>query len=304
MDILFITHFLNGFLMIAMPIGLGIYLTHRFHLGWRIWLIGAAGFLLSQVGHIPFNWGVNQIFVKGLLPLPSGIGLVVFNALFGGLSAGLWEELTRYSVFRWWAKDARSWGKGLLAGAGHGGAEAIVLGGLVMVNFFALAAYRYKDMSTVVSPDQLAQAQQQITSFWSIPWPMSLLGAVERLFTIPCQIALAVLVLQAFTRKKFYWVGLAVLYHAILDASTVYLSSLWNAYSWGVYAIEGVIGIFALISIAIIFLLRDRAVPQSDLTGPEMAPAEIAPQEPARVILPEKPLSEVKPTDLNDSRFM
>ena len=55
MDLLTITHFLNWLLMIAMPILLGIYLTEKFHLGWRLWLIGAATFVISQVFHIPFN---------------------------------------------------------------------------------------------------------------------------------------------------------------------------------------------------------------------------------------------------------
>lgn len=300
MDILFISHFLNGFLMVAMPVGLGIVLTHRFHLGWRIWLIGAAGFILSQVGHIPFNWCVNQLFVRGVLPIPSGAGLVAFNAIFGGLSAGLWEELTRYSVFRWWAKDARSWSKGLLAGAGHGGAEAISLGVLVLVNFFVLASYRNMDLSKVVSPDQLGLAQQQVAAYWSIPWTLTLLGAVERFFTIPCQIAMAILVLQAFTRKQFYWVGVAVLYHMLLDTTTVYMASLWKEYSWGVYAVEGLVGVFALLSIAIIFILRRKPTAEEDAPGP----AVLLEPEPARIILSEKPLSEVKGVDLDKSRFM
>jgi len=46
MDILFLAHLLNGLLMIAMPVGLAIFLTTRWKLGWRLWLIGAATFIL------------------------------------------------------------------------------------------------------------------------------------------------------------------------------------------------------------------------------------------------------------------
>jgi uncharacterized membrane protein YhfC len=51
-DTSFIAHLLNGLLMILLPIGLGIYLTRKLSLGWRLWWIGAGTFVLSQVGHI------------------------------------------------------------------------------------------------------------------------------------------------------------------------------------------------------------------------------------------------------------
>lgn len=113
MDVLFFTHLLNGLLMIAMPIGLAIYLTSRWNLGGRIWWIGAATFLLSQVAHIPFNWGIGKLLNQtGMVAWDPKFQLI-FNAVFLGLSAGIFEEGARYLVLRWWAKDARSWRKGV-----------------------------------------------------------------------------------------------------------------------------------------------------------------------------------------------
>ena len=54
-NILLFSYPLNGLLMITLPIALGIYLTRRFQLGWRLWWIGGATFVISQVGHLPFN---------------------------------------------------------------------------------------------------------------------------------------------------------------------------------------------------------------------------------------------------------
>ena len=65
MDLLIITRLLNWLLMIGLPVGLGVYLTRRFRLGWRLWWIGAATFVLSQVGHIPFNWILTRLFALG-----------------------------------------------------------------------------------------------------------------------------------------------------------------------------------------------------------------------------------------------
>jgi uncharacterized membrane protein YhfC len=165
---------------------------------------------------------------------------------------------------------------------------------VVFYTFIQMAAAREMDLSKVVPASQLALAQQQVNVYWSAAWPLTLLGAVERIFTIPCQIAFSVLVLQAFTRKQLQWIALAVLWHAFLDASVVYLSAQWSATTWGVYAVEGLVGLFALISIGFIFALR----------RPE-------PPEPEEILLPPAPLLDVgkvviKDTQENieDSRYM
>ena len=183
---------------------------------------------------------------------PAG-GFTECNHLYiPGLSAGLFEELSRYAMYRWWAKDARSWGKGLLAGAGHGGIEAIILGLLVLYGYIQMLVVRGMDISTLVTPDKVELAKAQILAYWSAPWYMTMLGALERLFTIPLHLACSVLVLQAFTRKNFWWVGLAILLHALADGVAVFVSRI----GFSALAIEGIIGIFAIVSVVIIFALR------------------------------------------------
>ena len=249
--------------MIAMPIVLGIYLARRFKLGWRLWWIGAAIFVLSQVGHIPFNWVMSILLNKTALVNWPHTAQTVFNVVFLGLSAGLWEEGARYAMYRWWAKDARSWRKGLLTGAGHGGAEAILLGGLVLYAFIQMAAIRSMDLSTLVPANQLDLARQQVAAYWSATWYDSLLGVLERLFALPTQIALAVLVLQAFTRKQGGWVWLAVGYHALVDATAILLVG-----KVGPYWTEAIVGGFAIVSLVIIFVLRQ----PEPVPDPEPAP--------------------------------
>jgi uncharacterized membrane protein YhfC len=255
MDLLVLTHFLNGLLMVAIPVGLGIYLTRRFHLGWRIWLIGAATFILSQIGHIPFNQGLTLLFQRGILPSPPAEWRLPFNAVVLGLSAGLFEELARYGAYRWWAKEARSWRKGVLLGAGHGGAEALILGLLVLYAFAQMLALRGQDLSSLLgnqmTPAQIQALQAQLNVYWSAPWAANLFGALERAFTIPVQITLSVIVLQAFVRRQSRWVWLAVGWHALIDAASVYASN-----TIGIYWTEAVIALVALISLAILFALR------------------------------------------------
>jgi uncharacterized membrane protein YhfC len=246
MDILFFAHLINAILMIAMPIGLAVYLTRTWKLGWRLWLIGAATFVLSQVVHIPFLQLSTQVLnrpplVNVFLNM-SRNGLIIFNGVFVGLAAGLFEELFRYGMFRWWAKDARSWRKGVLAGAGHGGAEAVIFGALALFAFIQFVAQRNTGLS----------AGTQAASYWSASWVIAFLPAYERLSTIIIQISLAVLVLQTFIRRQWFWVWLAVLYHALIDFITVPAS----AGIISIYTAEAILGGFAIVSLIIIFALR------------------------------------------------
>jgi len=267
MDTLLIVHFLNGFLMIAVPVGLGIYLTRRWKFGGRIWWIGAATFILSQVGHIPFNWAIGKLLNQsGMVSWNPTIQLL-FNAIFLGLSAGIFEEGTRYLVLRWWAKDARSWRNGVLFGAGHGGAEAILLGVLVLYGFLQMVALRSADLARTIPASQLDLVQRQITAYWSATWYFSLFGVLERIFTIPCQIVLAVLVMQVFIRGKIRWLFVAIGYHALLDASSVITVKII-----GPYWTEAVIGGFAILSVILIFVFR-KPEPTAEVLSAGVSPA-------------------------------
>jgi uncharacterized membrane protein YhfC len=256
MDIGSFTRFLNWFLMIALPVILGIFLTLKFHFGWKIWLIGACTFIISQIFHIPFNKFVLNPILGNIQPEMSEVSASLVIAILLGLSAGIFEECSRYGMYRWWLKDKRSWRNSIMAGAGHGGIESIILGVLVMLTYINLMAYRNIDLNNLsLSTDQISIARQQIQMYWSLPWYDSMLGALERSLTIPFQIAASVLVLQVFTRKpghrQLRWLGLAILYHAALDASAVFISQQWN-----VYVVEAVLAASVILDIIIIFSLR------------------------------------------------
>ena len=286
MDVLVIAHLLNAVLMIGLPIGLAVFLIGRWKLGWRLWLAGAATFALSQVGHVPFNLGATALLNRTTLVSLPPEGQLAFNAAFLGLSAGLFEELFRYGMFRWWLRDARSWRKGVLAGAGHGGGEAIVLGALALWVFLQLAALRGADLSELVVADPLSRVQEQVSAYWSTTWFDSLLGALERLFALPIQISLSVLVLQAYVRGRAGWVVLAVGYHALVDAAAVL------ALPHGVYVTEAVAGGFALVSLGLIFLLRR---PEAAPNGEPVQPV------PTQTFVP-APIEET-PGRLEDTRY-
>lgn len=274
MNILVLTYALDGLLMIAIPVGLAIFVTSRWKLAGRIWWIGALTFILSQVGHLPFNALVAPVFNQfGFIALHPNVQLVI-RGVFIGLSAGIFEEGARYLILFLHAKDrtlfrnprnhesgikiekfALSWRTGFLFGAGHGGAEAIILGALVIYGYIQLLILRTAtadQLGQLVGQTNVELAQTQLTAAWTAPWYETLLPAFERLAALIIQISMAVLVMQTFLRKQWFWVLLAVLYHALIDFFTVPAAAGYI----NIYASEAIVGGFAILSLVIIFLLR------------------------------------------------
>ena len=254
---LYVTHALNFGLMIALPIMLGFFLARKFGVGWSLFAVGAVTFVASQVVHIPLNAGLTALFARNTLgvPAPPMAWKLPFHAVILGLTAGLCEESARYIVYRWWIKSARTWREALMLGAGHGGIEAIIFGALAGLAFLNLSVLRNVDITTLaLSPAQQALAARQIADYWSAPWPLTLLGALERAFALCFHLSAAALVLQALTRRNPLWLGAAVLWHTALDAAAVHAVR-----TWGVYWTEALIGVFALASLGIILALRPHA---------------------------------------------
>jgi uncharacterized membrane protein YhfC len=282
---------MNALLMIAIPLGLGWYLSRRWSLGWRIFLIGAATFIGSQVLHIPFNLLVLTSIVDklGLNSTEKFLPLAIYAVLVG-LSAGVFEEGARYIVYRLWLKDVKRWEEAVFFGVGHGGVEAILLGGLALFAFFQATAYRNADLSQLVSPEQLDLAQSQIEAYWTAPWYAAIMGAVERSLAIVIQISLAVLVFQAVVERRVIWLGIAVLWHTIIDA----LAVLGLQY-WGIYLTEGVLVILAGVSLYSILVLKRRQ--PEEVRSEEMEPIS------RMRASPMSPKIDLTKERLEDSRF-
>ena len=124
------------------------------------------------------------------------------------------------------------------------------------------------DLTKLIPAGQLDLARQQVAAYWSAPWYATLLGALERFFTIPIQIAMASLVMRAFTRKNIGWLFAAIGYHAVVDASAVLLVN-----HVGTYWLEAIVGGFSILSVIVIFLLRQPEPP----ADPEPATPSSAP---------------------------
>jgi uncharacterized membrane protein YhfC len=280
---------LNPLLMILMPLGLGVFLARRLRVEWRLYGIGALTFIGSQILHIPFNLWILQPFLErqGLIGNPDSYAIAIVALLFG-LSAGLFEESARALIYATALRGSRSWRKGLMFGAGHGGVEALLLGLLALYGFFQALALQDVDLRAVVPLEQLELAQAQLQSYWSAPWHMILLGAVERVGAMAAHIFMATLVLQSFLRRNPLWIGAAIFWHTALNAVTLIVL---NAH--GPYWAEAVVIAFGLVSVGLTLKLRT--------PDPETSPHPTSAPSPAPI---EFPTVAPSPEQLEDSRYV
>jgi uncharacterized membrane protein YhfC len=247
---IYVALFFNVALMIAMPLVLAWRIVAVRKPGWDLFGIGAATFVISQVGHIPFNW----LLIQRLELIPTDVSIqsnLIIMALFAGISAGMFEEVARYLTYKHWAKKARTWGKGLMLGAGHGGIEAIILGVIVGINYVALSRMRAGALLSLIPEGQWPLVQAQIEALFSAPWYLILLGAAERLFALCFHLAASLMVMQVFVRGQFRWLIASILWHTLLNSAAVFAAVTWNA-----YVPEAIIAALAMLSLGIVFWLR------------------------------------------------
>jgi len=104
-------HLLNGLLMIAIPLILGVVLARRWRLSWGLFGVGAATFVASQLLHIPFNNLVLTPFVTERGMFAAGGLAFVTAALLYGLSAGVFEEVARFVFYTAFIRPLRCAGR-------------------------------------------------------------------------------------------------------------------------------------------------------------------------------------------------
>jgi uncharacterized membrane protein YhfC len=260
-----LTVFVEWPLMIGLPIWLAVYVRRRFKVPAKVFWLGALAFVLSQVVHIPLNWAL------GFLGTPARLGLlpIVPFSIAVGLSAGLCEEIARYLMMRFALKSARSWPDALEFGVGHGGVEAILLGGLAALNFIAMVMLTLLPLSLFKIE---GEAATQITSAARKAFSQSLdtpvLAGVERVAAIATHIALSVLVMRAVARRRIGYLLLAIALHATLDGAAVWMLK----HDLAPVAIEAFALAFGALMTALTFALREP-------TAPVIVPRDAANQE-------------------------
>lgn len=243
-------------LMIVLPIGFAWLLIRRLATPVSLLLAGAATFLASQALRLPLLQALTTGFASGDLPAPDPAHLFAFNVTILALTAGLFEESARYFAYRYLIPQARTWNAAVTFGAGHGGMEAIVLGGLMGLELASMVALGTPGSAPLPgqSPEEHARLVEQAARYWATPWYVPLLGALERVFALCFHLAMAVVVLMALLRRNLMWLVGAIAAHAAANAAGIAALTLH-----GPVAAEIVVGLIAALALYVLFSLRRSA---------------------------------------------
>ncbi|GHH99532.1 YhfC family intramembrane metalloprotease [Neobacillus kokaensis] len=208
--------------------------------------------IIGSVGFIVFTQVLEKILhVIVVTSFPNYADHPWWFGLYGGLAAGVFEELGRFLLFTWLLKKYHDYKGGISFGIGWGGIEAIVLMLMIIVPniLFATminAGTFEKSLAGQMPAEQMAAIKETVLnqgiSFY-------LLACVERFFAVFMQIAFSLLVLTAVIKKKFSYVFYAILIHAAIDFPLVFFQTGHLTNLWIVEVYVAIIGIFAFVFI-------------------------------------------------------
>ena len=246
----------NIFFVVLYPLVAGFLVHRRLHVSWRYFLYGAVIFLVFQLlTRVPAVQVLQVVFGPQLRASP----VLLWSWLAGlALTAGIFEEVGRYVGYRVFMRhEDKTWAKAVMYGIGHGGLESILLvGGTTLLTLVNLLVIQSGGLDQIPAP-QRAAAAQQIQAIAAQPVWAALLGSWERLWTLPVHVACSVLVLQVFRRHSLVWLWIAIAAHSLVDLTSVGLAQALGSSLSTSLLVEGVIAVFGVIALWIVFLFRD-----------------------------------------------
>lgn len=227
--------------------------------------------LLLFVGFILFNKRRTGISIKPLIV--GSIGFIVFTqvlekilhlvvitqfpnysdhpilfGIYGGLAAGLFEEVGRFILFTWLLKKYLDYKGGLSFGVGWGGIEAVVLAfSTILPNVifaFMINSGTFESaMAAQLPADQISMIKESLVNQNAIYY---LYGVFERFFAVFMQISFSLLVLLAVVRKKISYLIYAILIHAVIDFPLVFFQTGYMTSLWVIEIYLAVLGILSM----------------------------------------------------------
>lgn len=208
---------LSVVLCIGVPIGAAIYSWKKYRISFRNVFVGAVVFVifvlvLERNMHM-YLLQKNQYTAAFINGSP-----FVF-ALYGALAAGIFEESGRFFGYKILLKGRFQRKDGIAYGIGHGGIEALLIGGIsiiqslyfsILINSGGLKAA----LDGKVSSSMLNQISSGLIN--TSPY-LFLVSGFERVFAFIIQIGLSLVVLYAVKSKKYRFLIYAVLLHMLVD---------------------------------------------------------------------------------------
>ena len=234
---------------VGLPIGLMIYAFLKLKADMLWFGIGAATFIIFA---LVLEQCLHVVMIKQFGETLTGNLLV--KAVYGGLAAGVFEEMGRFTSMNLFKKKGLNKLNALMYGIGHGGIEAIIIVGLSsisnLITSIMINTGTFEPMLASLDASTKEQTMQQVSLLWTASSLDFYLAGVERVVAITLHICLSYIVYKAVKGKKLQLLFLAIALHAGLDFITVLLAG---------YVSSLVLELVLIVLVAIIAVLVRRA---------------------------------------------
>lgn len=204
----------------GLPIGLYLYLKHKKYARTSSFVTGMLVFILFAM--------VLETAVHSLVFSLTGTALtgnLFLYAVYAALMAAAFEETGRYLAMRFVLRYRFDGKNALMYGAGHGGAEAMILLGLTSINNLVNTALinsgSLPDVLSGLDEATLESVLGGVAQLWTAPAYIFFVAGFERTVAICLHIALSVLVWRAVRDRKASWYWAAFGGHFAVDFAAV-----------------------------------------------------------------------------------
>ncbi len=229
---------------IGLPVALAIYVKWKEKVSIKSLFLGSASFIVSAMV-------LEQFFHSAVLGLTGTLltDNVFAYAVYGGLAAGLFEETGRLFTMKVLMKKNLNKQEAIMYGVGHGGIEAMMIGGSICMSNLILARQINKGMMetllSVAEGEARVSLEQGLMQLVELPaWEFLLVG-MERASAVILHICLSYIVYRAVKDHNMKLYGLAILIHALVNALTVLASSVIPVILVEILLMAAVIGMAA-----------------------------------------------------------
>lgn len=177
--------------------------------------------------------------------------------VYAALAAAVFEETGRLIAMKFWMKKWLDFPNALMYGIGHGGVEAILLGGLSgisnLVSMLMINSGAMQNTLAALPAKSANQTVSQLSALWTTPAPLFFVSGIERISAIILHIGLSLLIYRAVKagkcRTAAFTAVLAYGIHFIVDFFAVAGPALFP-----IYVIE--IGVFVMAAGTLVMALK------------------------------------------------
>lgn len=196
---------------------------------WKSALVGAIAFVLFAL----VLENIFQLLAITLMGIDINNPSLLFIALFGGLCAGVFEEVGRYLAMKLVIKKDLDKKNAIMYGIGHGGIESILIIGMAYISNIALILMinsgQIEALMAGMSEIETAALIAQVEGMVNTPSTLYLLAIVERAGAVIMHLVMSYGVYKAVKENKIVYLFLMILLHAVMDAGMVLLAQMMSA---------------------------------------------------------------------------